>query len=440
MASEALAAQGDRAREFGIIWRQWSALLETFVREEPMMNETYFGVRICGPLATHAGGFRSWLICQRFYSPLTTDSHLRLMAHLSRWLLADGFDCSDLTENRMQEFVAARRAAGYYNLRTLRATEPLITYLREVGAAPEPVASIEAAPQADLLQTYRCYLSVDRRSAAGTVDNYVQLARRFLDFCAQRGVPDLHGVTADHLSTFVLSECARRPSGSARHAVTPLRALLRFGQLRGLTTADLALAVPRAVNRRGAGLPRSLTRRDITDLLTSCDRRTGWGRRDYAMLLMLARLGLRAGELAALRLEDVDWRAGEVNIPGKGGRRERLPLPDDVGQALVAYLRRGRPKTADRRVFVRFAAPRTGLSSGAITAVVQRAGVRAGVPVTGAHQLRHTVAVELLRAGAPMSEISELLRHRRTATTAIYAKVDRAALGPLARPWPVGAR
>jgi integrase len=157
------------------------------------------------------------------------------------------------------------------------------------------------------------------------------------------------------------------------------------------------------------------------------------------MLLMLARLGLRAGELAALRLDDVDWRAAEIDIPGKGGRRERMPLPDDVGQALVAYLRRGRPETSDRRLFVRLDAPRTGLSSGAVTAMVQTAGRRAGVAVTGAHQLRHTVAVELLRAGAPMSEISELLRHRRPATTAIYAKVDRGALGSLARPWPVGA-
>jgi integrase/recombinase XerD len=405
-----------------------------------MMSEAYFGVRIYGPLATHAGGFRSWLIGQRFYSPSTTDGHLRLMAHLSRWLLADGLDCCDLTEEHMQEFVAARRAAGYYNLRTLRAVEPLTAYLRQVGAVPEPVVSTQAAPQDDLLAAFRCYLSVDRGLVAGTVDNYVRLARGFLDFCGRQGVADLAGVTADHLGTFVLNECARRPGGSARHAVTPLRALLRFGQLRGLTTADLALAVPRAVNRRGAGLPRSLTQRDITSLLTSCDRRTGRGRRDHAMLLMLARLGLRAGELAALRLEDVDWRAGEIDIPGKGGRRERLPLPDDVGHALVAYLRRGRPQTADRRVFVRFAAPRSGLSSGAVTAIVQQAGVRAGVTVTGAHQLRHTVAVELLRAGAPMSEISQLLRHRRPATTAIYAKVDQVALGSLARPWPVGAR
>jgi integrase/recombinase XerD len=400
------------------------------------MMDTYQGVRVCGPLAAHADGFYSWLVERRFYAPLTAVGHLRLMAHASRWLVSRDLDGAALTDELLLEFVAARRAAGYCNLRTLRALGPLVAYLRQVGAAPEPVS---AATPADLLQSFRRYLTVERRLVAGSVDNYVQNARRFLAFCTDHGVTDLAGVNADQLSGFVLSERARRPSGSARHAVTPLRALLRFGQLRGLTSAELALAVPRAANRRGAGLPRSLPLRDVTRLLASCDRRTSRGRRDYAVLLMLARLGLRAGELAALRLDDVDWRAAEIDIPGKGGRRERMPLPDDVGQALVGYLRRGRPETSDRRLFVRLDAPRTGLSSGAVTAMVQTVGRRAGVAVTGAHQLRHTVAVELVRAGAPMSEISELLRHRRPATTAIYAKVDRCALGSLARPWPVGA-
>lgn len=401
------------------------------------MNETYLGVRICGPLAPHVNGFYSWLIGRRFYSPLTAVDQLRLMAHVSRWLLSRGLGCSALTTDLALEFVAARRAAGYYNLRSPRGMSPLLAYLREIGAVPEPVSP--AVSEGDVLQGYRRYLSVERRLVAGTVDYYVGVSRRFLDFCACQGVSDLAGVTADHLSGFVLSECTRRPSGSARHVVTPLRALLRFGQLHGLTTAELAIAVPRVASRRGASLPRSLAQRDVTRLLASCDRRTKRGRRDYAMLLMLARLGLRAGELTALRLDDVDWRTGEIDIPGKGRRRERLPLPDDVGQALVAYLRRGRPETTDRRLFVRFSAPRTGLSSGAVTAIVHAAGARAGIPVTGAHQLRHTVAVELLHAGAPMSEISELLRHRRPATTAIYAKVDRDALRLLARPWPVGA-
>jgi site-specific recombinase XerD len=404
-----------------------------------MMNETYFGVRICGPLTLHADGFYYWLIDRRFYSPVTAEGHLRLLAHLSRWLMASEHDCSELSEELVLEFVGVRRAT-YYNLRTRRALEPLLTYLREVGAAPEPAVPDPAVPSGDELQAFRRYLTDERRLVIGSIDNYIQVARRFLDFCAHRGVTGLAGVGAEDISGFVLNERTRRASGSARQVVTPLRALLRFGQLRGLTPAGLVLAVPRAANRRSAGIPRALAARDVARLLARCDRRTRRGRRDYAMLLMLSRLGLRAGELAALSLEDVEWRAGEIEVRGKGGRRERLPLPEDVGQALVAYLRRGRPQTSDRRVFVRLDAPRTGLSSGAVTAMVHAAGRRAGVAVTGAHQLRHTVAVELLRAGAPMSEISELLRHRRPATTAIYAKVDQAALRPLARPWPVGVR
>jgi site-specific recombinase XerD len=285
-----------------------------------MMKGTYQGVRVCGPLASHADGFYSWLVDRRFYSTLTAVGHLRLVAHMSRWLVSRDLDCAALTEDLVLEFVAARRAAGYRHLRSPRALPPLLAYLREVGAAPKPVS---AAVPADLLQSYRRHLTVERQLVAGSVDNYVQLARRFLDFCAQQGVTDLAGVKADQLSGFVMSERARRPSGSARHAVTPLRALLRFGQLRGLTGAGLAMAVPRGANSRGAGLPRSLALRDVTRLLASCDRRTRRGRRDYAMLLMLARLGLRAGELAALRLDDVDWRAGR--LPASGPTRDQRP-------------------------------------------------------------------------------------------------------------------
>lgn len=402
------------------------------------MNESYFGVRVCGPLAPHAVGYFWWLIDTRFYSPLTAEGQLRLMAHVSRWLRARRLDVSAFTDEAVLAFLVARRADGYYNVRTPRAVEPLVAYLREIGVVPE-AAGPSLVSTGDLLQDFRSYLLLDRRLAAGTVDNYVCVAGRFLEFCRAQGVSDLADVTADHLSGFVMSECARRPTGSARHAVTPLRSLLRFGQRRGLTTSELALAVPRSATKHGADLPKSLTPPEVSRLLRSCDRRTAHGRRDYAMLLMLARLGLRAGELAGLSLDDLDWRAGEIDVLGKGGRRERMPLPDDVGHAVVSYLRRGRPETRSRSLFVRFAAPRTGLDSSGVTAIVHRAGIRAGVAVTGAHQLRHTVAVDLLRAGAPMSEISELLRHRRPATTAIYAKVDRVSLAPLARSWPAGA-
>jgi integrase/recombinase XerD len=403
------------------------------------MSEAVLGVGIVGPLAVHAGGFRSWL-SEQWYTTLTARAQLRLMAHLSRWMGLKGLDCAALTDEVAAEFLRMRRRAGYRHRLSPRGLIPLLGYLRSIGAVPEAVTPVASTPAARLLEDYRRYLIDERRLVVGTVEGYERVVARFLSCCEQRGVLDLAAVTAEHISGFVLGECARRRSGSAKHAVTPLRSFMRYCQLRGLTTAELAMAVPAAAHWRGAGLPQSLTPNEAVRLLASCDRRTAIGRRDYAMLLMLLRLGLRAGELATLRLDDVDWRCGEIDIAGKGGRRERLPLPDDVGQALVGYLRRARPSTPDRSLFVRLRAPRTGLSSSAVSGVVVAAGARAGVSVTGAHQLRHTAATQMLSAGAPLSEISQLLRHRRPVTTAIYAKVDLAALRPLARQWPVGAR
>jgi integrase/recombinase XerD len=403
------------------------------------MSEVCLGVGITGPLAVHASGFCSWLN-GRWYATVTATEQVRLLAHVSRWMASKGLDCPALTDEVAAEFLRTRRTAGYRNRLSPKALMPLLAYLRSVGAVPEPVTPVATTPTARLLQDYGRYLLDQRHLVVDTVEGYEQVVGRFLDYCSRRGVSDLAAVTADHISGFVLNECARRSSGSAKHVVTPLRSFMRYCQLRRLTTAELAMAVPTAAHWRGAGLPRSLTPSEVARLLASCDRRTAKGRRDYAMLLMLSRLGLRAGELAALRLDDVDWRCGEIDITGKGGRRERLPLPDDVGQALVGYLRCGRPSTRDRSLFVRFRAPRTGLSSSAVSSVVHAAGARASVSVTGAHQLRHTTATQMLSAGASLSEISQLLRHRRPATTAIYAKVDFAALRPLARQWPVSTR
>lgn len=393
-------------------------------------------VRIVGPLAVHVTGFRASLQ-ERWYAPLTADEQVRLMAHLSRWLASHGLGCAELTDAVAEDFLRARRESGHQHLLSRRALVPLLGYLRAVGAAPVPAAV--SSPVDDLIGKFERYLLDERGLVEGTVQGYLRTAGRFREYCAGHGAVDLGAVTAEQISGFVLEEAARRPSGSAKQVVTPLRALLRFTQSLGLTEAELVLAVPAAFHRRLSGLPRPLATEEVARLLASCDRRTAMGRRDYAVLLLLCRLGLRAGEVAALNLDDVDWRAGEIEVHGKGGRRERLPLPQDVGQALAGYLRRGRPEATDRALFVRFCAPRTGVDAGAVSRIVHAAGVRAGVTVTGAHQLRHSAATQLLAAGAPMSEISELLRHRRAATTAIYAKVDHDALRPLARPWPGNA-
>lgn len=219
--------------------------------------------------------------------------------------------------------------------------------------------------------------------------------------------------------------------------VTGLRSLLGFLHLRGLVSGPLAAAVPATASWRLSGLPRALEPEQLQALLESCDRASPGGRRDYAVLVMLARLGLRAGEVAALKLEDVDWRVGELVIAGKGRRAERLPLPEDVGEAIVCYLRDGRPATTqDRSLIVRVRAPHLGLTGGGITQIVFAAAGRAGLGPIHSHRLRHTAATAMLRAGASLEEIGQVLRHRQALTTAIYAKVDRDALRQLARPWP----
>ena len=265
-----------------------------------------------------------------------------------------------------------------------------------------------------------------------------RLAREFLAACTQPGGPGLGGLSAAWVTDYVVAQCRGRPPGSAKFVVTALRSLLQFLFLAGHTRCQLACAVP-AVAHWGAGsLPRALSPQAVAALLASCDDATLAGRRDRAILALLARLGLRAGEVAGLELGDLDWAAGEISVRGKGSRRERLPLPADVGEALVAYLH-GRPRTGCRSVFLRLNAPVEGLTVPAVTAVVYRACARAGLPEAGAHRLRHSAASAMLAGGGTLTEVGQVLRHARLGTTAIYAKIDQAALRGLARPWPGGA-
>ena len=245
----------------------------------------------------------------------------------------------------------------------------------------------------------------------------------------------LERLCAADVSMFLARECPKRSVSGARDLVCALRSFLRFLHLAGLIDAPLVWAVPSVADLRDRTLPRGLEPAAVKKLLASCDRRKLVGRRDYAILLLLSRLGLRAGEVAAIGLDDVDWRSGLLLVAGKGGRHDELPLPVDVGEALVSYLRR-RPRCESRALFLRVTAPRTGLNRSTIGWVVRSACDRAGLPRVGAHRLRHTAATEMLRRGASLAEIGQVLRHREQKTTAIYAKVDRNALRALARPWP----
>jgi site-specific recombinase XerD len=339
----------------------------------------------------------------------------------------------------VEAFLAARRAAGYVQWCSVKALVPLLGYLRGLGVVAEPVAQ-PPTPVESLLGRYRSYLLGERGLAATTARGYVDMVRPFVaGRVTAGGGLDLAGLVPGDVTRFVLGACVGRNRGSAKVMVTALRSLLGFLHVDGVTAGSLVSAVPSVASWRLAGLPRGLPAGQVRRLLASCDRRSIIGRRDVAILTLLVRLGLRAGEAARLGLDDIDWAAGEITVDGKGPRRERLPVPVDVGEAVVGYLRRGRPHDAEARtLFVTVRAPHRPLTPGGVSAIVDRAGRRAGLGALGSHRLRHTVATELVRAGAPLAEIGQLLRHRQPLTTAIYANVDRDALRTLARPWPAG--
>jgi integrase/recombinase XerD len=395
--------------------------------------------RVEGPLEAYVAGFRDEL--QRLgYTPLTAAGHVRLMAHLSRWLAREGLSASALTASTVEVYFAERRAAGYVNERTPRALAPLVIYLRGLGAVAQDLPAAPTGPVEALLARFRDYLLVERGLAATTAALNVRLARPFLaDRVSADGQLDLAGLQAGEVAVFVLAQSRRWPR-SAKRIVTAVRSLLRFAHVTGLIDRPLAAGVPSPAGWTLTSLPKGLDPAQVTVLLAGCDRNTATGCRDFAILTLLVRLGLRAGEVATLTFEDIDWRHGELVVRGKGHREDRLPLPADVGQAIVDYLQHARPVTAQgRTVFVRAQAPYRALTSPGVITLVQIAGRRAGLGPIAAHRLRHTAATAMLHAGGSLAEIGQVLRHRRALTTALYAKVDTAGLRMLARPWPGGA-
>jgi site-specific recombinase XerC len=308
-----------------------------------------------------------------------------------------------------------------------------------LGVLPIP-QEVPPDPVEELLGRYRGWLLVERGVTPGTARGYVDCVRSFVATRARGDAVELTGMTAADVTAFVLAVCPGRAVGSAKLMVCALRSLLGWLHVTGQVPVSLAAAVPSVAGWRLSGLPKGLEPGQLRSLLGSCDRRTPTGRRDYAIMLLLARLGLRAGEVACLGLDAIDWHRGEIAVVGKGDRAERLPLPAEVGAAIAGYLRRGRPDTAQGpSVFVRVHAPHQALTSGGVTAVVFDAAQRAGLGRIHAHRLRHTAATAMLRAGSPLVEVGQVLRHRSALTTAIYAKLDRDALTVLARPWPVSA-
>ncbi|MCA1699601.1 MAG: site-specific integrase [Actinobacteria bacterium] len=398
--------------------------------------DRYSAGRVQGPLAPYTAGFVVELV-ERAYRPRSVSCQLELMAHLSRWLAEQGLEPAELTQENVERFLEVRRKQGV-SLRSWRALGPLVCHMRGLGAVPEPVVSTDT-PIDRLLADYRRYLFGERGLTAGSVAHWERVARLFL---AERSEPledALRALTAGEVTGFVVAQCGsgRRSAAASKILTSGLRSLLRFLHLAGWVPVPLAQAVPRAAGWRLSSLPKPLESGQVGRLLDSCDRTTATGLRDLAILTLLARLGLRAGEVAGLCLDDIDWQAGEVTVRGKGSTIARLPLPHDVGEALADYLSNGRPRVDFREVFVTIRAPRRALSAGGVTHVVVYACRRVGMEPVTAHRLRHTLASDLLRAGTPLAQIAPILRHATVATTAIYAKIDRKALRTLARPWPL---
>jgi len=390
---------------------------------------------VTGPLAPYAEGWRVELAARGFarHSVL---AHAQLMAHLSGWMMSAGHGAGSLTGEVIGDYLDARRAAGYRARAGGRALAPLLGYLRGLGVVPRP-AAVPATPAEALLAEFCGYLAGERGLAAVTAGRYARFARVLINGLGITSEADLAAVTAADIAAFTVSQASRRNPADMQGLVTAVRSLLGFLHVTGRVTARLEAAVPSAPGRRATSLPRGIAPGQAAALLASCDRDSAAGRRDYAILILLIRMGLRAGEVTRLRLDDIDWRAGELTVRGKGDDHARLPLPADAGEAIAGYLRYGRARTADRYLFVTVRAPFTRLARNtSVCGIVRQACRRAGIDPFGPHRLRHAVACDLLADGASLDEIGQLLRHRSQRSAAIYAKADIEALRALARPCP----
>jgi site-specific recombinase XerD len=392
-----------------------------------------------GRLGPFVEDYRAWLSA-REYTPGTTRNMLKELGVLGRWMSEQGVEPGRLDAAAIEAFLAARRAAGQRRVPSLRAMHPLVSFLREAGVMAPGGGPLELTALERFVAEYRDWLVGERGLAEATVIRYERLARRFLAaHLSETGELDVAGLTGADVSAFLLEECARVSVGSAKGRTAELRSLLRFLYLRRFTDIALADSVPSVAGWRDTEIPATMAPADVRWLLDSCDRSTLGGARNYAIMLLLARLGLRSIEVARLQLEDLDWRAGELVVRGKARRHDRLPLPADVGEAVADYLSL-RGKRSSRHAFLTVKAPTRPIRADLVGDVVQRACLRAGVAHVGAHRLRHTFASELLRAGASIVDISQLLRHSDLATTASYAKVDLGRLRQVARPWPGATR
>lgn len=393
------------------------------------------------PLVSQLNAYTA-LIKGRGYSPGSVQTQVQLIIRFSEWLRRRHTEIWTVDEIIVKRFLCHQQSASSARRGDAAALYRFLHMLRERGATrrqKKPALS----PRQRLITKYGRYLLEERGLTQATVVNYVPFIEQFLSARFHEIPLKLSQLRASDVTEFIRRQAHQLSPGRAQLLVTALRSFLRYLRHQGKIRIDLAACVPTVARWSFATLPKFLPAGTVQRVLDRSNRKTPIGRRDYAILFLLARLGLRACEIVALNLEDIDWENARITIRSKGGRWTQLPLPPDVGSALALYLRHGRPSCCCRRVFIRDRAPRIGFANSiAVSTLVMRALERAGVDSArkGAHLFRHSLARDMIRKGASLDEIGELLRHQSPNTTAIYAKVDLPALRPLALPWPGGAR
>jgi integrase/recombinase XerD len=393
------------------------------------------------PLLLYLAAFER-LLRRQGYAPPTIRLKVRLVRDFSVWLRKRAISLKNLSAEHAEHYL--RHRARHLRPRTddIVGLNQLLDLLRKEGIVAQRQVRKRIMPLDRLVEQYALYLREERAVAPVTVAQYSRVTRGFLTQSFGEGRLNLSALRAIDVLTFVQHQAARGSRKTAAYACSALRSFLDYARYRGDVTTNLSAAVPRVANWSMPSIPRSIAPDHLRRVLASCNRRSAGGSRDYAILLLLARLGLRAGAIVALELDDVDWQAATLRVRGKGGHAHMLPLPVKVGEAIAAYLKIGRPISTNRRLFLRSRAPIQGFKgSVAVLSVVRQALIRAGIdpPSKGAHQFRHALASEMLRRGASLSEIGQILDHRNPETTAIYAKVDLASLHALALAWPGGA-
>jgi site-specific recombinase XerD len=381
------------------------------------------------------------LLSSQGFTPASLRSKTQIVRNFSLWIGKRHINVCELDEGTIDAFFKQHPRPGYVRRGDFSTLCSLLGWLREIQEVKASFPEVDNSELHTIECNFSLHLEQERGLSQATLHNYLPVIHRFLTERFGSNAIMLGEIDASDVTQFVLRHASTVSCRRAQLMTSALRGFFRFLYFRGDIASDLALSVPTVADWKMSDLPKSLEPEEVERLLQNCDRYTATGQRDYAILILLARLGLRAGEVVAMTLDDINWEAGLLTIRGKGARRDQLPIAQDVGEALATYLRHGRPPCDTRRVFVRARAPRRGFSSSvAIANIVRRALTRARLdPIRkGAHLLRHSLATKMLQRGACLAEIGEILRHSTQNTTEIYTKVDLVALSELALPWPGG--